>query len=233
MMDRTKASLVLGLAVMLVAAGCSSPAKRSAKAIAEAQEERAEQAEREAKRQQKIAKRELKAYPDWALATPKPDATGLYAVGVGRSQRLEIARKIAALEAGYAIAKQLGQEIAGGERLSQGDRDTISSSNYRQLIDQLVDWQSVVGTEVVKEQVEPVDGVFRAFVLVRYPYAEFNQVLQDRMRGIEDARLRREYEDLHERLRDMRRAKAEQEDISRQANEPPRSESVIGRVLAE
>lgn len=216
------------LALCVALAGCSSPQKRLAKDLAKAEEVRREAREKEAKLAQKQAKRLIKAYPDWALEAPRPDATGLYAIGVGRSRDLELARKKARLQASYEIAKQLNQELAGGERLAEYDRDTHASSTYQVLIDQLVDWTPVVGYEVLKQEIVPVDGVFHVYLLAKMPYEAFNQVLQERRRQAQDDAVRRDFDALHERLERLRQIKREQATLG-VAEPAPRD----GGVLAE
>lgn len=225
--------LALFIAVLLIAA-CASPQKRLAKDIAEAEEIRRDMDAERAKLAQKEAKRELKAYPDWALETPRPDATGLYAVGVGKSSDLEIARKKAHLQAAYQISKQLGQELAGGERLAEYDRDTNASSTYQVLIDQLVDWTPVVGFETIKQDIQPIDGVFHAHLLVKMPYEEFNRVLQDRRRGAHDEAVRRDFDDLHFRLEQLRSATREQASVASPAGTTGRAgQGVLAEVLGQ
>lgn len=198
---------ILMIISLLLIAACSSPQKHLAKDIAEAEEIRREAEEDRAKLAQKDAKQKLRAYPDWALETPRPDATGVYAVGVGKSNDLEIARKKAHLQASYQIAKQLNQVLAGGERIAEYDRDANASSTYQVLIDQLVDWTPVVGFDTVKQDIQPIDGVFHAYLLVKMPYEEFNRVLQDRRRGAQDEAMRRDFDELHFRLEKLRSAK--------------------------
>lgn len=228
-----RTTLIL-VACLLALVACSSPQKRLAADIAEAEELQRELDEERAEIAQKAAKRQLKSYPDWANTTPRPDGTGLYAVGVGKSNDLEIARKKAHLQAFYAIAKQLNLELAGGEQLAEYDRNANASSTYQVLIDSLVDWVPVVGTETIKQTVQPVDGVFTAFVLVKMPYDEFNKVLQQRMRAAHDEAVRRDFDQLHFRLEELRKAKHDQAVTQHiEASSARATPGVLEEVLAD
>lgn len=207
------------LCCVVLLAACASPQKRLMEDLAEADEARRDLEAERAKVAQKAAKRTLAAYPEWALTAPPPDGAGFYAVGVGQSPRLEMARSKAQLRASYSVAKQLRQEIAGGERLADYDRDGQSSSTYTVLIDQLVDWQPVVGYEVLKQEIVPIDGVFHAYLLVRMPLDGFNRALEERRRAAHDEAVRRDFDELHRRLGALRAAK--QAEAATQASPAP------------
>ncbi len=207
------------LAALMLAA-CASPQTRLANDLQDLAEARREAEEEEREAAQKVAKRALKQFPDWALMTPPADSRGFYGVGMAHSGAVPTAIKMSQLEAQYAHAKQLNAELAGGERVAHVDRDAMTSTRYTNLVDLLVDWTPVIGFETVKSEVLPIDGTYHSFVLLHLPYDAFNRVVQDRLQRAEDARSRMQFEDLHRRLGELRGAKQEQAEIGAAAALP-------------
>ena len=159
---------------------------------------------------QEKAQNTLEQFPSWALQVPAPDATGVYAIGIGDSDKVPIAIKKAQLEAEYGLAKLYNQELAGGERSSQQDNGNGSSSQYTALISKLVDYVPVVGFQIIKQDIKAIDGKFNAFILMKLPYEEFNKVLQQQKQKSQGAQDKAVFDDLEKRLELRRKAKAQQ-----------------------
>ena len=159
---------------------------------------------------QEKAQNTLEQFPSWALQVPAPDATGVYAIGIGDSDKVPIAIKKAQLEAEYGLAKLYNQELAGSERSSQQDNGNGSRSQYTALISKLVDYVPVVGFQIIKQDIKAIDGKFNAFILMKLPYEEFNKVLQQQKQKSQGAQDKAVFDDLEKRLELRRKAKAQQ-----------------------
>ena len=156
--------------LLTLAAGCSSIDVRDPAAI-----ERAHQ--------QAIGERNeaielhIADLPEWVMTPPMPDKTGMYAVGMGDSDNIQLALKKARLEAEFGLAKLYSQELSGSERLYSTD-DNGASNLYVGLIDKLVRRVPVVGFDTVKQDIKAANGKYQAYVLLKLPYDEFNTVLK-------------------------------------------------------
>lgn len=149
---------------------------------------------------QDLAEQSLDAMPSWAMTAPRPDNTGVYAVGVAESDKVQIAIKKAQLQAQYGLAKIFNQELAGSEQMMQQDAGAGSSSRYQSLIQSLVNYVPVVGFEVVKQEVKAVNGEFQAYTLLKLPYAEFNKALQSQKQQAQNTDMKQAFADLERRL---------------------------------
>lgn len=149
---------------------------------------------------QDLAEQSLDAMPSWAMTAPRPDNTGVYAVGVAESDKVQIAIKKAQLQAQYGLAKIFNQELAGSEQMMQQDAGAGSSSRYQSLIQSLVNYVPVVGFEVVKQEVKAVNGEFQAYTLLKLPYAEFNKALQSQKQQAQNTDMKQAVADLERRL---------------------------------
>lgn len=149
---------------------------------------------------QDLAEQSLDAMPSWAMTAPRPDNTGVYAVGVAESDKVQIAIKKAQLQAQYGLAKIFNQELAGSEQMMQQDAGAGSISRYQSLIQSLVNYVPVVGFEVVKQEVKAVNGEFQAYTLLKLPYAEFNKALQSQKQQAQNTDMKQAFADLERRL---------------------------------
>lgn len=156
---------------------------------------------------QKQAENTIDAMPSWAAVVPRPDSTGVYALGIADSDKVQLALKKAQLQAEYGLAKQFNQELAGSERSMQQDAGANSSSQYQSLIQSLVSYVPVVGFEVVKQEVKAVNGQFQAYMLLKLPYAEFNKALQNQKQQNQNVQMRQAFNDLELRLQQRQREK--------------------------
>ncbi|BCN93249.1 hypothetical protein THMIRHAM_10340 [Thiomicrorhabdus immobilis] len=177
-MEFNPTRLLLGfLAALLVTlTGCSSTPSATdiAEEQAEVAEVRAEAQKEQAERNQAMMENEMKSLPSWVIEPPKADSTGFYGVGLASDLDLLNAMRKAKLQAAYELAQTMKSELSG--------EDTMTGSGegeYRYVINNFVDKVNLSGAELVKQVVDPVDGKYKAYVLMKYPYSQFNQVLQD------------------------------------------------------
>lgn len=195
--------LLVALALAALTAGCaSSPTMESlAKDEARASEARDKAAEARKAKEQEHMEATLAKVPGWALEQPRPDDTGVYAIGVAESDKMRVAFRKAILEAEFGLAKIYNQEISGSERMyAQDNGGRVGQEQYTELIDKLVSQVPVVGFEVVHQEVKPIDGKYNAFVLVKLPYSQFNSVLKDQRAKTDDTSIIKAYDDLERRL---------------------------------
>lgn len=181
--------------------GCSS--SPSATGLAK-QEAHLDQKRRETAQLQ--AEKAIDAMPAWAQATPRPDSTGIFALGIGESDKLPLALKKAQLQAEYALAKNLQQELAGNERMIQQDNNGSASGQYDSVITSLVDYVSVVGCEEVKRDTVAINGRFQTYILLKMPYEAFNQALQAKKQQTRDSQMQQAYNRLERQLEQRRQA---------------------------
>lgn len=201
-----KTQYVVALVSILSLAGCSSPSPTKESI---AQDEAKAMAVKTAAGQQADAavqvrmESEVKQIPPWALDPPRPDAGGIYAVGMAEGDKVRIALKKATLEAEYGLAKLYKQEISGSERgyLQERGERGATTEQYTALIDKLVTQVPVVGFEVVQQEVKPINGLYHAFILLKLPYDEFNKVVQQQKREATDATIVAAFDDLDRRVR--------------------------------
>lgn len=195
------------LAMAIMVAGCSTASKKEqtqksfAEDAAQANQVRSEAAAEERHRTQLGMESTLAAVPDWALVHPKPDATGVYAVGIAESDVMRIAIRKAFLEAEFELAKNYSQAVSGSERsFSQDNNGEITKEQFTGLIDKLVAAVPVVGYEVVRQEVKPIDGKYNAFVLLKLPHKQFNQVLQNQRSSTQNVEVKKAFDELERRL---------------------------------
>lgn len=209
-------STFLAVVVGCVLVGCaSSPSMETiARDQMAAENARAKEEKRRNKEKQEAMEKFVDELPKWALEAPKPDATGIYAVGMGASDGLVVSIRKATLEAEFGLAKVYRQELSGAERSLVEERgEKVASQQYQQVIDKLVSRVPVVGYEVVRQEVKPIDGKYHAFMLLKLPYDQFNKVLQDQK--LEGDGAKAVFDDLERRVR-QRQADRIQEERDRQ-----------------
>ena len=176
-----------------------------------ASQARSEANEKAAQKRHEKMEGNLSEIPGWFLEVPKPDGSGVYAVGEGESNKVRVAMKKAMLDAEFGLAKVYGQELSGSERSSvQDSNGDATTSQYTELIDKLVSQVSVVGFETVHQEVKTIDGKYHAFVLLKLPYKQFNAVLQNQAAKTNDAKVEAQFKDLERRLDKRRQQRAEE-----------------------
>ena len=217
---------VVVLSIGVLVTGCSStPTKEQlAKDDVHAAEVHAKADDEKRGHEQKRMEAAISQVPEWVLKQPRPDDTGVYAVGIADSDKMRVAIRKAVLEAEFGLAKVFNQELSGSERLySQDNNSSVSREQYTELIDKLVSQVPVVGFEVVNQEVKAIDGQYNAFVLVKLPYAQFNRVLQEQRSKTVDRTIVKAFDDLEHRLNQRRQQlqdEAHQQNIQEGAKQP-------------
>ncbi len=145
--------------------------------------------------------------PSWAIEPPQADATGIYAVGHGKSADPYTAIKIAKLQAKFELAMQLKSEIIGQERSATEQSGAgVPSTQYSELIDNLVSRTYVAGYNVVEEpEIIAINGEAHAYILVHMPFERFNEALKS-LSSPKDFEQR--FKDLEERVKSRESEKA-------------------------
>jgi len=163
----------------LTACSSTPSATDIAEEQAEVEEIRAEAQKEQDKRNQALMQKEMESLPSWVIEPPKADSTGFYGVGLSSDSDLLNAMRKAKLQAAYELAQTMKSELSG--------EDTMTGSGegeYRYVINNFVDKVNLSGAELVKQVVDPVDGKYKAYVLMKYPYSQFNQVLKDQKTNV-------------------------------------------------
>ncbi len=209
--------LVLAGAFAMTGCASSPTVKDLAKEQADASAIRAKAAEDHRQREQERMEANLSQVPEWALESPKPDGTGVYAVGMGEGSKLRLALRKATLEAEFGLAKLYNQELSGSERAyAQDNGDDALTEQYTALVDKLVSQVPVVGFEVIHQEVKPIDGQYHAYVLLKLPYDQFNRVLQSQRAKARDESITTAFDDLERRLERRRQQRLEEQAITHQ-----------------
>ncbi|MBE0472097.1 MAG: hypothetical protein IBX55_21645 [Methyloprofundus sp.] len=165
-----KTALVASFAMGLVA--CSTnPIEQQYKWEAEKQ-----------KIQAKQAKQSLDIAPDWFVKPMEADNTGFYATGTGHSKDLQHAVNKARLQAEFNLAKIYDQDISGSETAYTSEDAATGDYKSRSevMVDKLVNRANITGYVVKNQQIMQESSGYRAYMLLHYPYAEFNRVKQER-----------------------------------------------------
>ena len=178
-MELKHTRLLLGfLATTLLGTLTACSSTPTATDIAEEQadiaEIRAEAQKEQDERNQAMMEKEMESLPSWVIEPPKADSTGFYGVGLASDLDLLNAMRKAKLQGTYELAQTMKSELSG--------EDTMTGSGegeYRYVINNFVNKVNLSGAELVKQVVDPVDGKYKAYVLMKYPYSQFNQVLKD------------------------------------------------------
>jgi len=205
------------LATILVLPGCATTPttmEQIASDEAKASKIRAEAAKDAREKEQAYLEGMIKQVPAWALEVPRPDATGIYAVGMSENNVLRVALRQATLEAEYGLAKTYSQELSGSERAyTQSNGSQTGTEQYTALIDKLVSQVPVSGFEVSRQEIKPIEGKYHAYVLLKLPYSQFNQVLKEQRakQSAVDKTVTAAFDDLAARLEKRRKERLEDE----------------------
>jgi hypothetical protein len=155
-----------------------------------------EQKQKEIELKQKENEDTLEQSPDWALDPPRSDNTGVFGIGMSSDENLVNAIKKAKLQAYFSVAQTLKSELSG--------EDTINgsgSNNYRYIINNFVDKVDLSGSEVVKQKVNTIAGNYKAYVLIKYPFKQFNQILKDMKESPQKESLKASYKRLMDKTK--------------------------------
>lgn len=197
--------------------GCQSKltAYSVAKDEANAADVRAKAEQARVEQAQEHLQSELDSTPDWFLHPPRPDGTGMYAVGSGSASDVEMAVNKARLRAEFGLAKLSKKELTGNERDFQRDSGDATTVQYERLIDSIVQ-ATIVGEETVQQQIKPIDGRVHVWVLMKLPYDEFNRVIQDQRASTHDETIKAAFDNLERRI-DKRRQQALDDAVAKHA----------------
>lgn len=198
-MKKQKLILLGFLAGSIALTGCSSNQTKEdvAKEEIEIQEIRAEAAADARDIQQDLMEQEMASLPEWVIEPPRADGTGFYGVGTASDRDLVTSMRKAELQAKYALASTIKSELSG--------EDTMTGSgvnDYRYIINNFVNNVELIGTETVKRIVKPIDGQYKAHILIKLPYDQFNEVLKNSSKKADYKTLQESYERLMNKVND-------------------------------
>lgn len=225
-----KRKIALSTLIALIAlVGCSSspptPESELANKLIELEKTQRELQELREHEQERRLETERSKTPKWAIQPPAPDGTAMYGVGMSESKSLNHAMRTARLRAEFDVASQYKGELSGSNRdMTRGNSSGEVTESQLFLIDRIVDSVPVVGYQVVESETVIMNGKIHAFVLLRLPYDEFNQVLQSQRNSEINNQMRAEFDDLERRLA-ARRQLREQELEAEHRREQERYES--------
>ncbi|NDU85844.1 MAG: hypothetical protein G3H99_04435 [Ferrovum sp.] len=204
---------VCALSALAILPGCSntSSMKETAADEAAAVKIHTQAAADQRAAEQKRLESNISKIPEWAIQAPPPDDNGVYAVGIGESDKIRLAIRKAMLDGEYGLAKNYNQLLSGSEQqYSQDKSNHASQSQYTQLIDSLVSQVPIVGFEVIHQNVRPVDGAYTAYVLLKLPYNQVNRVLQERGASTSSEDIKHAFDELSGRLDQLQKQNAHQ-----------------------
>ena len=188
----------VGLTAMLLSlVACGSTPKniQISKDEATVQEIRDKAEQEQLKRKQALLEREVKTVPNWVVAPPRADLQGFYGVGIGSDSDMLNSMRKARLQGAYELARSMSAELSA--------EDTMTGSGqgqYRYVVDLFVNRVNVAGSEMVHQEVIPVNGIYKTYVLMKMPMGEFNQVLKSQASSAEKSELERGYRRLMKRV---------------------------------
>lgn len=124
--------------------------------------------------------------PEWFLNPPSSNGDGVYATAMGRADNLMAARNIANLNAEYAIAKTVSQEVSGRERQNTEVRNGRTNQSNDETIVKLVNRAKVVGYNHVNTQVRVENGLYVVYMLLHLPYDKLERMIELNERSFEE-----------------------------------------------
>jgi hypothetical protein len=177
-----KTRLAAHVAIFLIMAGCATtPAERDLKAVEAARERQAE-----------VTKESIGQVPDWYAKLPQDTEATIYAVATAVSQDMQFAVDKATQDAKVVLASRMGDYVSA--KMKQFVAETGSGDNASLLQDankvsaSLFTSVSLAGYRVEKQQLSPLGGKYRAFVLLAYPVGEANRLLVEKLRQNEQVK---------------------------------------------
>ncbi|AEH16299.1 LPP20 family lipoprotein [Shewanella baltica] len=163
-----KTCLTLIAASVIILSGCSSnPVADYANAQNELVEAKTEQ-----------MKESVSNAPEWFLNPPMSNNDGVYATAMGQADNLMMARNIANLNAEYAIAKTVSQEVSGRERQNTEVRNGRTNQSNDETIVKLVNKAKVVGYNHVNTTVQVENGKYVVYMLLHLPYEKLERMIE-------------------------------------------------------
>lgn len=193
-----KLTLVAAAVISVGLAGCSSNGPTKSEIAAqelEIQQMRAEAREEAQEKEQARMEQEMDLIPEWALQVPRADGTGFYGAGSSSDKEAEAAIRKSLLKAKYSLAATMKSELSGEETIN-GSGD----NQFRYIMNNFVNQVELTGTEVVAQKVYPVNGSYKAHILIKMPYEQFNEVLSNQPKTVETESLDESYKRLMGRV---------------------------------
>lgn len=136
----------------------------------------------------------LEITPDWFLEPVLSDDTGIYGKAMAEDSELYVSTSRARTLGSFEISRTINQKLSGSEVAT-------SSRASRFFVDNFTS-STLTGVETVRSatRVHPKTGQFVTFVLVKYPYKQFNLILQNRLEELQDEQERAEINETYKRL---------------------------------
>ncbi|NCN44767.1 MAG: hypothetical protein GW898_10700 [Thiomicrospira sp.] len=212
MKTNSKLLVAISVSTIIGVSGCSSTGMTRtdiAEQEANAQEVRRDALVEKQNFEQEQMEAQLSELPTWVLDPPKADETGFYGVGMGTDKNMLNAMRKAKLQAKYEVASTMKSEMSGEDTMNGSGSD-----QYRYIINNFVDSVDLTGTEVVAQELKPINGEFHSYTLVKMPFAKFNKLL-DKDTSQQD---RQTLEDSYQRL--LKRVEGTEAQVPDQSDEP-------------
>jgi hypothetical protein len=192
---KNQLALTLGISLSLI--GCSSaPTKtdiaKEERAIAQLQQKA--EIERQA-HQQKQLEKERNQLPDWVIEPPRADTEGFYGIGIGRDKDLLAATRKAKLQALFEIANTLRTELSGEDTMTGTD-----NNQYRFIVNRFVDKVNISGADLVKQEIQVINGEYHSYALMRLSFKQFDQLIARQATPQEQESLEQAYQRLLKRI---------------------------------
>ncbi len=191
-----------GLLALALLAGCAAPAPGTPEAQAMIQQHK-----------ESAAKTTVDQTPDWFISPPKDDVS-LYAPGTASSSDMQLAIDKAALSAKRTLADSLNGLLSSkmkqfvSESGSGDDSQVVAESE--QVTTNLITETNLSGYSRAQTKVVPVDGHYRAYVLLQYPMGNANRMLVEKVKRdqVLEGHLRasKAFEDLEKDIENARKA---------------------------
>lgn len=171
---KTGAKLLAALVAVGLLVGCSTQMtkKEIAEEQAEINEMRAKAEKQKMEYQQEQMEKELDAMPAWVTEPPRADSDGFYGVGIGKDKDLLNSVRKAKLQAQFDMAKTMRSELSG--------EDTMTGSGtgqYRYVINNFVNKVNLSGSEVIQQEIKPMNGEYTTYILMRLDFNQFDQLM--------------------------------------------------------
>ena len=129
---------------------------------------------------QKDSQKILDETPDWFLETPR-DSEAIYGAGSSSSGDMQFSIEKATLHAQRVVADRLQGKLSATINDFLSDSGTAHSPKTAAKSEQVIKGTLIdvdlSGYEIVKKKVIVTDGIFRSFVMVRYPLGEANTLM--------------------------------------------------------
>lgn len=166
--------------------------------------------------QQVVSKGDVGAIPEWFDNPPK-DPNYIFEVGTGSSKDLQLARDKAADAARMNIGKTIETRFKGFSKRFQEEVGIGAESEY---LDQFTQATKAVvsmtlrGVEVERTKTVPEKGLYRVFIMMKYPLGAASEALMNKLKQQEHLYTRfkasKAFDELEEEVEQYEEYKKEQ-----------------------